>query len=176
MFFIVIRESLPNDIPAISEVVRKAYISNVPTTFFSALFNEVTFQAVILLAAFMFIFMGVPLQYCLTALPAVLIMLYILIYGTLLMKAAELIHSKRPLQCWVAEAYEPYFFTEKPQNCFYKVIPQEKIFDEGINTSNYRKSIIGTCAVMKHNLSEEWSWLFRLAVDQRYWLRLLVCK
>ncbi|XP_044253644.1 uncharacterized protein LOC123004436 [Tribolium madens] len=168
MYYIVIREYQPNDFPSVSEVVRNAYISNVLNAFVSALFNEVTFQAIVLLAAFMFIFMGVPLQYCLLSVPIVLIMLYILIYGSFLMKAAELMHSKRALQCWVAEAYEPYFFTEKPQNCFYKIIPEEKFLNEGINDTNYRKRIVGTCAVMKHNLSEDWSWLFRLAVNERY--------
>ncbi|XP_063915844.1 uncharacterized protein LOC135131909 [Zophobas morio] len=168
MYYIVIRESQQNDMPFISELVRKAYLSNVSKAFVAALFNEVTFQAIVLLAAFMFIFMGVPLQYCLFSIPIVLIMLYILIYGTILMKAAESTHSKRSLQCWVAEAYEPFFFSDTPQNCFYRVVPEEKVGDEGINVGNYRKTIVGTCAVMKHNLSEEWSWLFRLAVDVRY--------
>lgn len=85
--------------------------------------------------------MGVPLQYCLFAIPTVLIMLYILIYGSFLMKAAELVHSKKPLQSWVAEAYEPYFFKEKPENCFYKIIPEEMFLIEGINNRNFRKKV-----------------------------------
>lgn len=160
MYYIVIRESQPNDLPHISELVRRAYISNVRNFFFSALFNEVnntlfiikqingsqflkvTFQAIVLLAAFMFIFMGVPLFYCLFAIPLVLIMTYILIYGAILMKSAELMHGKRALQCWVAEAYEPYFFIESPTNCTYRIIPEDKMGDEGVmEETKFRKLV-----------------------------------
>lgn len=41
MHYIVIRQSQTVDQIAISEVVKRAYSSNVPGTFFSALFHEV---------------------------------------------------------------------------------------------------------------------------------------
>ena len=42
MYYIVIRESQQNDMPFISELVRKAYLSNVSKAFVAALFNEVS--------------------------------------------------------------------------------------------------------------------------------------
>ncbi|KAJ8949962.1 hypothetical protein NQ318_002369 [Aromia moschata] len=59
MYYIVIREKRDNDTPAVSEVVRNAYTSNVFNSWLNALFNEITFQLIILLSAFLFICLGV---------------------------------------------------------------------------------------------------------------------
>lgn len=41
------------------------------------------------------------------------------------MKALETVYSKKPLQCWVAEAYEPYFSNKESDSSLYRVVHQE---------------------------------------------------
>lgn len=41
MYYIVIREKRENDTPALSELVRNAYLSNVTNSWKNALYNEV---------------------------------------------------------------------------------------------------------------------------------------
>lgn len=83
------------------------------------------------------------------------------------MKSAQLMYEKKPLKAWVAEAYEPYFFTKDPNNCWYKIIKEEEIENIDIKPDG-RKRIIGTVAVMRHLHQPDWAWMFRLAVDKRY--------
>nr|XP_023015066.1 uncharacterized protein LOC111504638 [Leptinotarsa decemlineata] len=122
----------------------------------------------ILVSALLFICFGIPLVYCFVSIPAVLISLYVMIYGTVSMKAAQVLYDKKPLACWVAEAYQPYFFIKNPGNCWYKIVTEEDIEREGIKKEGFQRKIIGTIAVMRHKQKEDWAWLFRLAVDQRY--------
>nr|CAH7722374.1 unnamed protein product [Callosobruchus chinensis] len=130
MYYIVIREKKDQDTPAVSEVVRNAYLSNVFPSWQNTFFSEVTFQMIIITTAFMFIVVGIPLLYCLVSVPIVLIGTYILIYGTVLMKAAQLLYEKKELKCWVAEAYEPLFFSKNPKGCWYKILTEEEFQNE----------------------------------------------
>lgn len=186
-YIVVIRECKHTDAPAANEVIRNAYLSNVTNSWCNALFKEVsgsqcacfvnklhslfifqiTFQSIIMLAAFMFIFIGVPFFYCVTAIPLVLLLIYVVIYANFALKAMEVISTKRPLQSWVAEVYQPYFFTRNPQNFSYKIIPEHRLEKECIDTANYQRKIIGTVSVMNHFVSNNSAWLFRLAVDKR---------
>ncbi|KAJ8962411.1 hypothetical protein NQ317_008745 [Molorchus minor] len=168
MYYIVLREYKQRDLAAISEVVRNAYLSNVFSSWLNALFNEITFQLIIILSAVLFICFGVPLIYCAVSIPIVLIGLYVVIYSTILLKSAQVIYEKKSLMCWVAEAYEPLFNIKNPKNCWYKIITENEIDAEAMKTDECRKVIIGTVAVMRHFHSENWGWLFRLAVDKRY--------
>ncbi|KAJ8922263.1 hypothetical protein NQ315_004201 [Exocentrus adspersus] len=168
MYSIIIRQQKETDTPAISEVVRNAYISNVCNNWLSTLFSEITFQLIVLVSAFLFICLGVPLLYCLISIPLVLAGLYVIIYGSLLMKAAQLMYEKKPLMCWVAEAYEPLFVMKNPENCWYKLVDENEINPEEIKTEGCQRRIVGTIAVMQHSLKDDWAWLFRLAVDKRY--------
>ncbi|CAH0564352.1 unnamed protein product [Brassicogethes aeneus] len=166
--FIVIRESRHSDTPAISEVVRNAYTSGVFNAWLNALFHEVTFQSIILVAALLFILFSVPLFYCIVAVPIVLVMIFVCIYGSLLMKVGQLLYEKKVEKCWVAEVYEPFFHTKKPKNCWYKFTTEEMIKTDEIQVNGLNKKIIGTVAVQKHNHLDACGWLFRLAVDERY--------
>lgn len=125
----------------------------------------------------MFIFIGVPFFYCVAAIPLVLLFMYIIIYGNVAMKAMETISSKRPLQSWVAEVYQPYFFARNPQNFTYKIIPEHRLEKEHIDTANYQRKVdahffllcilflkyfqvVGTVSVMNHKISNNSAWLF----------------
>ncbi|KAF5288424.1 hypothetical protein FQR65_LT02076 [Abscondita terminalis] len=166
--FIVIREYRSNDFYSVSDVIRNAYLSSVFTTWCNALTREITFQLIVMSAAILFIFFGVPLQYCLISIPVVLLVIYLVIYSSYLMKAAELVHSKKPIQCWVAEACEPFMFMEKPENVSYKVFTDAKLCNETFDMGNHRRKIVGTVAVSNHMIFESSLWLHRLAVHNSY--------
>ncbi|KAJ8963490.1 hypothetical protein NQ314_005591 [Rhamnusium bicolor] len=150
------------------KLLSNSYTSNVFNSWLNALFNEITFQLIILLSAFLFICFGVPLMYCVVSIPLVIISMYVIIYGTVLMKAAQVMYDKKPLMCLVAEAYEPFFLYEKSESCWYKIISDDEIDSEEINIDGCQRKIIGTVAVMKHFQRDDWAWLFRLAVEKRY--------
>ncbi|XP_018578504.1 uncharacterized protein LOC108916689 [Anoplophora glabripennis] len=168
MYYIVIRKQKDTDTPAISEVIRNAYISNVFNSWLNTLFSELTFQLIVLLSALLFICLGVPLFHCLISIPVVVIILYVIIYGSLIMKAAQVMYEKKPLMCWVAEAYEPLLITKNPDNCWYKIVRDDEIDIEELKLSGCQRKVIGTIAVMKHFQREDWCWLFRLGVEKRY--------
>lgn len=102
------------------------------------MFFQITFQLVVMTAAVMFIFLGIPLLYCLAALPCVMLFIYIAIYVSFYSKAMELLMSKRPLKCWVAEVYLPYFFRRDPKTCRYDVVWDEK---EIVDAANFKKTV-----------------------------------
>lgn len=68
-------------------------------------------------------------------------MLYVIIYGSVLMKSAEVMYSKRALQGWVAEAYEPYFFTKNPKSCWYKILNENDLEMEGVKVDEFNKKV-----------------------------------
>lgn len=73
--------------------------------------------------------MNVPLHYCLLSIPIVCVVLYVVIYGSVLIKSAELIHTKKPLQCWVAEVVEP-MFSKNVTDEEYKVISETELKEQ----------------------------------------------
>lgn len=166
--FIIIREYKASDSPAVSEVVRNAYLQNVNTAWLSTILKEITFQLIVSVAAIMFIFLGFPLLLCLAAIPIVLAIIYLVTYSAVLMKAAEVVYNKRPIVCWIAEAYEPYFFSQKPQDTSYRILSEEAFWKQKIDFNSFQRKIIGTVAVSNSQATENAAWLFRLAVDKRY--------
>lgn len=62
-----------------------------------------------------------------------------IIYGTLSMKAAEVLYGKNSLKSWVAEAYEPFFHMKQPDNCWYKIINEDELNMQEINQEKFRK-------------------------------------
>lgn len=89
-------------------------------------------------AAVMFIFLGVPLFYCFVAVPFVMLLIYLIVYASFLAKAIEVITSKKPVQCWVAEAYLPYFFARDPRNCSFQIVRK---IPEGLDLSDFQKKV-----------------------------------
>lgn len=93
-------------------------------------------------SALLFICFGTPLTYCILSIPIVLFGLYLLIYGTIMLKAAELLYGKKALKSWVAEAYEPFFHMKQPENCWYKIITEDKLKTQEINQEKFRRKVI----------------------------------
>nr|XP_022912852.1 uncharacterized protein LOC111423758 [Onthophagus taurus] len=161
---IVIREYKTSDISNINQVIRNAYLSSAFNAWLTFLGKEITFQMIVLGAAVMFIFMGVPFQYCIISIPVVMFVMFIFVYLAFLMKAMELSHGKRFNQCWVAESLDPILELNPPKNKLYRIIPEYKLGDEGIDLSRFRKTIVGTVSITKFSHDENAAWLFRLAV------------
>lgn len=101
---------------------------------------QITFQLIVTISAVMFIFVGVPLFYCITAIPLVLLLIFITIYSSLLMKSVELA-NKTPMQCWIAEVLEPRYFMEDPRKLKHLVMTEEELKNEEINLNSYRRKV-----------------------------------
>lgn len=102
---------------------------------------QITFELIVMSAAVMFIFLGVPLFYCLAAIPLVMLFMYVVVYIGFYAKAMDVIMAKRPLHCWVAEVYHPYFFARNPQVFSYKIIPEHRMQEECLDLSNYQRKV-----------------------------------
>lgn len=164
---VLIREAKPSEFSYIAEVVRNAYTSNIYNSWLNIVCSEITFQLTTLVSAYLFIFMNVSIRYCLISIPIVFVFLYVIIYGSVLMKTAELLNSKKPIKSWVAEVIEPLFSNLSPEDMKYKIISNENVMDD-INLINTKRKIIGTVSVMGNYKREDWAWLFRLGVDKKY--------
>lgn len=85
--------------------------------------------------------MGVPFQYCVLAVPFVMILLFGVVTSAFLMKAAELCYNTKPMQCWVAEAFEPYFSMEAPETQKYEIVPEYKVIEDSMDLTKCRKQV-----------------------------------
>lgn len=67
--------------------------------------------------------------------------MYIIIHGTLSLKAAQLLYEKKPLKSWVAVAYEPFFHIKQPENCWYKIITEDELNCYEVNGEKFRRRV-----------------------------------
>lgn len=67
--------------------------------------------------------------------------MYLIIYSTWSLKAAELLYSKKSLKSWVAEAYEPFFHMKSPESCWYKVTSEDDLNSQGVNQEKFRRKV-----------------------------------
>lgn len=86
---IVIRSYKPGDEINCKELVKAGAMSALNPTFFGIVFKELTFQMMILFAAIMFIFFGLPLTVCLLVVPLVIFLMYVGTYIGFTTKAVE---------------------------------------------------------------------------------------
>ncbi|GLV39514.1 uncharacterized protein CBL_09600 [Carabus blaptoides fortunei] len=165
--FIIIREYRQNDQFAVRDIVKQSLTSLVTDTFISTLTKEITFQLMVVTAAVMFIFLGMPITYCIAAIPIVIIGIYLCVYTSHVFKSMELF-QERPSQCWVAEACEPFFSFQSPEKLSYRILTEYEIADKDIDVGSLQRKVVGTVALKKHKFAENSSWLYRLAVEHRY--------
>lgn len=154
-YVVAIREYKYNDAPLVNELVKNGYLSNVNGAWCTALFKEVgilfrpktpnvsqiTFQLVVMTAAIMFIFVGVPFFYCLSAVPVVMLIIYVAVYLSFYAKATELVTARKPLKCWVAEVYLPFFFTKDPQQFSFRIVSNERTEPGSSDLGTYQKKV-----------------------------------
>lgn len=176
---IVIRDYRPGDELYCKEILREGTMSTVNTAFVAGLTREITFQAMVVTSAVMFIFMGVPLSVCLGSIPVVIVLMYIIIYLAHAVKTLEMMQdisniprfymSSDYTGFWVAEACEPMFMTQDPKNAKYLVMTEHEMQLQSVKlASHLRKKIIGTIAVSRSRTEENAAWLRRMAVHPRY--------
>lgn len=78
--FILIRSYQQGDEIACREIIREGVMATVLPAFFAALTREVTFEIIIIMAAFMFVFMGLSPTICLLSIPISVLIIFLCVY------------------------------------------------------------------------------------------------
>lgn len=86
---IVVRSYKPGDEINCRELVKAGVMSSLSSTFLGIVFKELTFQLMILFAAIMFIFFGLPLTVCILVIPFVIFLVYVGTYIAFTVKTIE---------------------------------------------------------------------------------------
>lgn len=176
---IVVRDYRPGDELQCKEILREGTMSTVNTAFFAGLTREITFQAMVVTSAVMFIFMGVPLSVCLGSIPVVIVAMYVIVYLAHTFKTLEVMQDIASIPrfymssdytgFWVAEACEPMFMTQDPKHARYLLLTEDDMQRQAIQlASHLRRRIIGTIAITRSKSEENTAWMRRLAVHPRY--------
>ncbi|CAK9818854.1 hypothetical protein ANTPLA_LOCUS9976 [Anthophora plagiata] len=175
---VVIRSYKPGDEINCKELIKAGIMSSLNTTFFGIVFKELTFQLMILFAAIMFIFFGLPLTVCVLVIPLVIFLVYVGTYIGFTAKAMEVneeisniprVYMSNAFSCfWVAEAFESYIMTHNPKNTHYTVMTEQQFRDSNIDISSQVKRIVGTVALCKSYRLDKGAWIKRLYVHQQY--------
>ncbi|PNF17452.1 hypothetical protein B7P43_G00359 [Cryptotermes secundus] len=176
---VIIRYYRPGDELFCREIIKEGTMSTVNTAFIAGLTREITFQTMVLMAALMFIFLGVPFSVCVWSVPAVIILMYLFIWFGHTFKAIEMAQdvsniprvymSSEYTGFWVAEVHEPYFMTREPSQVKYTVTTERELKDNNIEvTQHLGKKIVGTIAITRNKHSTDTAWLRRMAVSPKY--------
>lgn len=131
-------------------------------------FFQIFIQLTVLIAALMFIFLGIPLMFCLAALPIVCLILLMSVYSTYLAKAIEL--ASEPMRnCWVAEVYEPYTLSLGPaKQQTYDIVHEDSILPNDVEVNRMRRQVIGFICIAPHKALENCGWINRLSISSKY--------
>ncbi|XP_046613714.1 uncharacterized protein LOC124302018 [Neodiprion virginianus] len=175
---VVIRSYKPSDELKCREIAKDGIMSSLNTAFLGNVFREVTFEMMILCAALMFIFFGVPFTICIMVVPIVIILIYILTYASLVTKSMEVdqeisniprIYTSHAF-CgfWVAEAFEPYLMTRNPKDVRYSIMTEKQFRESNVDVSSQTKKTVGMIALTKSRRVDKGAWIKRLAVDRHY--------
>ncbi|XP_071863546.1 N-acetyltransferase family 8 member 3 [Bombus fervidus] len=175
---IVVRSYKPGDEINCRELVKAGVMSSLSSTFLGIVFKELTFQLMILFAAIMFIFFGLPLTVCISVIPLVIFLVYVGTYIAFTMKTMEVneevsniprIYMSNAFSCfWVAEAFEPYLMAHNAKNVHYTIMTEQQFRDSNIDISSQIKKIVGTVALCKSYRLDKGAWIKRLYVHERY--------
>ncbi|XP_046396247.1 uncharacterized protein LOC124163406 [Ischnura elegans] len=177
---VVIRDFQPGDDVYCKELVREATMSTVNASFMTGLTQEITFQGIVICAAVMFIFLGVPLSYCLAAIPVFLFLMYIFIWLGHTMKAIELTQemnniarmymSSKHTGFWVAEVYDPpLLLGGLKKNLRFETVTEKEFLTRNINVNSSKKLVVGTVAIAKSRTHpDDCARLRRLSVAPLY--------
>ncbi|XP_043513395.1 N-acetyltransferase family 8 member 3-like [Frieseomelitta varia] len=177
-YIVVIRSYKPGDEINCKELVKAGIMSSLNSTFFGIVFKELTFQLMILFAAIMFIFFGLPLTVCVLVIPLVIFLVYVGTYIAFTAKTMEVseevsniprIYMSNAFSCfWVAEAFESYLMTRDPKNVQYNLMTEQQFRNSNIDISSQVKKIVGTVALCKSHRLDKGAWIKRLYVHEQY--------
>lgn len=110
---IVIRCYKPSDELKCREIAKDGIFTSLNPAFFGNMFKEITFELMILLAALMFIFFGVPFTICVLVIPVVIILTYVSTYVSLAARAMEVEQEIRNIPRYVIR----FFIISNGINC-----------------------------------------------------------
>lgn len=174
----MIRRYKPGDEIHCAELIKTGAMSALNSTFFGTIFKELTFQLMILFAAMMFIFFGLPFSICLLVVPFVILLVYIGTYIGFVTKTMQIaeeisniprLYMSNAFSCfWVAEAFEPYFTSTQPKDMHYTIMTEEQFKASNVDVSSQAKKIVGTVALTKSYTLDKGAWIKRLTVHKNY--------
>ncbi|CAD6994005.1 unnamed protein product [Ceratitis capitata] len=87
-------------------------------------------------------------------------------YFSFYAKAVELMRTK-PSQSLVAECYEPFIFRLKPKEATYQIFLDDPPYEKSY-LNKFRKKIIATISIKKHNSLYNAAWIYRFAIAPDY--------
>lgn len=179
---VVIRPFRREDQAGAQKLIEEGTLEPVNRFFIRSLTRETMYQAVVMVAALMFIIGGVPLTYTIIAFPIVLILTYISIWAAHYYKAKYLHPDLNNIMksymgsdktCFfVAEAFsnknDPRWKTDKP--AFITEIEFEKLDQTGLISNNREltRELVGTIAVTRAKESAVIAFLRRTAVTKAW--------
>ncbi|CRK95303.1 CLUMA_CG008684, isoform A [Clunio marinus] len=150
----------------VKEIIRNFVLSRFSAAFWFCIFREITLQLIVLATAMFFIFFGIPLIYCISSVPIVIIMIGICVYASHYNKAIEMSNMHTPI-CFVAEVHEPFFLRLNKKEIEYSVMTEEEVA-KNQEVRKMTKKIVGTVSIKNHNSLHDSAWLYRLAIDPDY--------
>ncbi|XP_015116199.1 probable N-acetyltransferase CML6 [Diachasma alloeum] len=175
---VVIRGYKPGDELHCRDMIKDAIMTSFNSAFIANLFKEVTFQLMILCAAIMFIFFGLPFSVCLLVIPIVIFSTYAATYLGFVMIAAATnqeitnvprIYMSNAFSCfWVAEAFQPHLMMRSPKDYHYTVMTEQQFREGNIDVSSQARRIVGTVGLLKSYKVEKGAWIKRLFVEEKY--------
>jgi GNAT superfamily N-acetyltransferase len=184
-YLVVIRPFRREDQAASQDLIRQGTMDPINRFFLQALMRETFLQAVIMLAAMMFIIGGVRLHYTILSLPIVVVLTYVGIYIAHYYKAKYLHSDLANIQKTYMSSDKTCFFVaeafynkndmgwktgnnEKP--AFVSEIEFEQIDKTGqiSNDRELTRELVGTISVMRAKESAVIAWLRRTAVKKEW--------
>lgn len=118
----------------------------------------------------MFIFLGIPLLFCLAAVPIVAVIMFVSVYSTYFGKAMEL--ATQPMHnAWVAEAYEPFLMRlneRSLQQQQFDIVQEDSILSNDVEVNRMRRQIVGFVSIGPHKTMENSGWINRLSINTKY--------
>lgn len=175
----VIRPIRPEDCKEAKNVIVEGTLEPVNRFFLKAIFRETFGQAVVMVAALIYIVIGLKFQYCVLAVPIVIITTYVGVWVAHLYKAKYLHDDLKDIMqsymtsnktCFIVA--EAFFIPENLNKApaYVSEVEFNKINWNGFYTSNpeLKREIVGTVAITRNNDSAVRAWLRRMAVKKEW--------
>lgn len=175
----MIRPIRQEDCASAKQVIFEGTLEPANRFFVKALFRETFAQATVMVAAIMYILIGMKFKYCFLALPIVIAVMYLTIWAAHFYKAKYLhgdlndimkSYMSRDQTCFlVAEAF--YIPETKDKVCAYvSEVEFNKMNWNGFYSNNpeLKKEIVGTVAITRNNDCAVRAWLRRMAVKKEW--------
>jgi len=188
---VVIRPFRPQDNHEVQALIRESTMSTVRSFFIQALMREIYFQSIIMTAAIMFIFVGVPFYWTVSAIALVTVVFYLVIIGAHSYRARyhtgdlqdilSTYLSSNKTCFFVAEAFgsPPPKRSSDPgisriatyfsSIAFINITEFEKLDrNGGISASGRKRELIGTIGITRDRNSAVIAWVRRMGVKKTW--------